>query len=110
MSAWLVALGLGAGYLVNKNMIFRTQLENSVSEYQNAAEPATGGVTSAEVRKAHKRIDHVLYGDYNAELPRKDVDAISKQQASAASAVQQFDSEQPSVIQGVLLHYDHLGV
>ena len=112
MSAWLIGLGLSAGYLINKNMTFRTQLENSVSEFQSASKPATGGVTSSEVRTALKRTDHVKYGDMNTDLPRNQMDQLHEQQQLAASQVEKFDVgvDPPASIQGVLLHYDHLGV
>ena len=49
-SAWVVMLGIGAGYLINKKMIMQGQLQQSVDEFQNSALPSDNGVTSAEIR------------------------------------------------------------
>ena len=39
---WVIALGLSAGYLINKNMVIAKQLDDSVAEFNSAAKPATG--------------------------------------------------------------------
>ena len=111
MSVWVIALGLSAGYLINKNMVISKQLDDSVAEFNSAAKPATGGVTSAEVRNAHKRTDHVKYGDMNSELPKQEMDALVAGEVRAASAVEQFDQGQDGQqILGVMMQYDRLGV
>jgi hypothetical protein len=111
MSAWVIGLGLAAGYLINKKMAIVSQLETSTTEFNSAAKPATGGVTTAEVRSAWKRTDHVKYGDMNSDLPRKQMDELVAGEEKAASAVEQFDQgQQTPHIQGVMLHYDRLGV
>ena len=110
MSGWIVALGLAAGYLINKNVTIKNQLHESVEKFQSGARPATGGVTSAEVRTAHKRTDHVKYGDMNTDLPREQMDSLHSAQMAAASQAEQFDAgPSPPQIQGVMLHYDRLG-
>ncbi len=111
MSAWVVALGLGAGYLINKNTIIQNQLETSADEFNSAAKPATGGVTSEEVRKAHRRIDYVKYGDMNTDLLKRQKDALLEKASAAEEQAERFDSGPLSQqIQGVLMVYDHLGV
>lgn len=112
MSAWVVGLGLAAGYLVNKNVAIKHQLEESVEEFNSAAKPATGGVTSAEVRATHRRVDdYTNYGDMNAALPKKRMDELRSRQVAVAGEAEQFDAAQgPAPIQGVLLSYDSLGV
>ena len=40
MSAWVVGLGLAAGYLVNKNVVLKNQLDESVEEFNSAARPS----------------------------------------------------------------------
>ena len=82
-AAWLVGLGVAAGYLINKNHAISSRLDTSIAKYNSAAEPATGGVTSAEVRSAYKRIDHVKYGDMNPDLPRSEMDALVEREASS---------------------------
>ena len=112
MSAWVIALGLGAGYLINKNVLITNQLAESVEKFNSAAKPATGGVTSAEVRAAHKRTDHVKYGDMSTDLSRQQMDALHQKRLAAASEAEQFDSgsSPPAVIHGVMLQFDRLGV
>jgi hypothetical protein len=110
MSAWVVGLGLAAGYLINKNVAIVSRLDESVTEFNSAAKPATGGVTSAEVRNAWKRTDHVKYADMNTGLPKKQMDALAKNEERAASEVEQFEQGSPAPILGVMLHYDRLGV
>ena len=108
MSAWVIALGLAAGYLINKNMVISGRLDQAISEFNSAAKPSTSGVTSAEVRTAWKRTDHVKYGDMNSDLPRKEMDTLAAGEEKAAQEVQQFDGQ--DTIHGVMLHYDRLGV
>jgi len=112
MSAWVVGLGLAAGYLVNKNVVLKNQLDESVEEFNSAARPATGGVTSSEVRATHRRVDdHTIYGDMNAALPKKRMDELRSRQLAASEETEQFDAAQgPAAIQGVLLSFDSLGV
>ena len=111
MSAWVVALGLGAGYLINKNTIIQDKLAESVAAFNSSAKPATGGVTSSEVRDAYKRTDFVKYGDMNADLPKKQMDALLEKERVRESDVERFDAGPPAPqIQGVMLTYDRLGV
>ena len=110
-SVWVIGLGLAAGYLINKNLAIQGQLESSVAEYQSAAKPATGGVTSEEVRNAWKRTDYVKYGDMNTDLSRSEMDKLVKMESTAASEVEMYDSSgAPARIEGVLMHFDGLGV
>ena len=108
MSAWVIALGLSAGYLINKNAAIKTQIETAAEKPHAAAKPATDGVTSAEVRSAYKSTQHVTYGDMNTDLPKQEMDQLAAGARRQAQEVSSFDGEAP--IQGVLLHFDHLGV
>ena len=111
MSAWVIALGLAAGYLMNKNTAIASRLDNSVSEFQGASKPATDGVTSQEVRNAYKRTDHVTYGDFNEELPKTEMNSVVAAQKRAADAVEAYDSAAVVQIEGVMLQYgDQTGV
>ena len=104
MSAWVVALGLAAGYLINKNMVIKGQLEQSVVEHNSAARPSASGVTSSEVRAAWKSLDGVKYGDMNTDLPKTQMDSIAASAMAAAGEVAQFDAAVHFPrIQGVLL-------
>ena len=106
MSAWIIALGLSVGYLISKNVSVRQQLEESVAKFNSAAKPATGGVTSAEVRDAYKSKAFVKYGDMNTDIPMKQLDEGAQKMADDVSA---FDGGSQQ-IQGVLLHFDGLGI
>ena len=111
-SAWVIAVGLGAGYLINKNVVLKNQLDESVTKFNTAAKPATGGVTSAEVRSAWKRTDHVKYGDMNTVLPKSEMDGFIRKQENDAAEVEKFEvgsTPLPQIL-GVMLHYDRLGV
>ena len=111
MSAWVIALGLGAGYLINRNTAIASRLDNSIAEFQGAAPPATDGATTQELRSALKRTDHVVYGDMNALMPRKQMNQLVQKQQSAASEVEAFDAGiAPPQIRGVMLAYDSTGV
>ena len=112
MSAWLIGLGLAAGYLINKNLQMSTQLNNSIAQFEDSgAEPSTDGVTSAEVRKAYTRTDFVKYGDMNSDLPKRQMELLSAGEERHASEVQDYDQQGAAgPILGVMLQYDHLGV
>ena len=110
MSGWIIALGLAAGYLINKNLAITGRIEKAVNEFEGQAAPATDGVTSAELRSAWKRTDHVKYGDMNHELPKAEKDALVLAEQSERDAVQKFDSaDAPLQIQGVMLQHPQLG-
>ena len=110
MSAWIIGLGVAAGYLVNKNLSIKSAVEQSAARYEGGAEGTTGGATSAEVRNAWKRTDHVKYGDFNTDLPKKQMDQLDAAAQRAASEVEQFDGSMHRPIQGVMMQYDRLGV
>ena len=111
MSAWVIALGLGAGYLINKNTVIQDKLAESVAAFNSGAKPATGGVTSSQVREAYKRTDFVKYGDMNTDLPREQQEHLAAKERARASDVEQFDADASlPQIQGVMLQYDRLGV
>lgn len=110
MSAWVVGLGLSAGYLINKNISFTGELDKSIAAFQGAAQPATSGVTSAEVRQAYKSTDFVKYGSMNEELSASEKNALLSRETAQASAVQSYDGSPSEPIQGVVMQYDRLGV
>ena len=112
MSGWVVGLGLAAGYLVNKNVAIKDQLDQSIEKFNSAAKPATGGVTSAEVRATHRRVDdHTIYGDMNAAITRREKDELHRQQTQASDEVARYESgEGDAQIRGVMLQFDSLGV
>ena len=60
----VMGLGIATGYLVSKNRVIKHQIDNAVAGYEGSAEPATDGVTSAEIRSTRKLTNHVKFGDF----------------------------------------------
>ena len=56
MSAWVIALGLSAGYLVNKNLQMTERLEQQVKVHQEEAKPADPGPTSEAIRTVQRTV------------------------------------------------------
>ena len=106
-SVWVIMLGLGAGYLINKRMMIQGQLQKSVDEYENAAKPSDNGITSAEIRTTYKNVEHTKYGDMHERLPKSEMEQLLEAQRSAAAQVQAYDGESASVIHGVMLHFEN---
>jgi hypothetical protein len=111
MSAWVVGLAIAAGYLINKNLVVQSRLTQAEAEYQGVAKPATGGVTSAEVRKAWKNTDYETYGDFNADWSQQERDRVVASERQAAQTVQAYDERAEALpqIQGVMLTFDRYG-
>tara|TARA_R100000951_G_scaffold115508_1_gene123806 strand:+ start:1532 stop:1864 length:333 start_codon:yes stop_codon:yes gene_type:complete len=109
MSAWVVGLALAAGYLINKNIQVRSRLETSKAEYNTVAKPATGSVTTGEIRTAWANTDFTRYGDMSEDLTQRQKDALDAKVVAQQEAVEQYDASEVPSIQGVLLTYDRLG-
>lgn len=110
MSAWLVGLAVGAGYLINKNLSMNGILLKAEQRYNNAAGPSTDGVTSEEVRTAWANTDFAKYGDMHEDLSTSQKSALLAKQERQLASVEAYESVagQPE-IRGVLLTYDRLG-
>ena len=109
MSAWIIGLALAAGYLINKNISVRTQLEDASAEYNKAAKPATGGVTSSEVRQAWRNTAFTRFGDMAEDLAESQKMELDRKVQVQREAVEQYDAATVQPIQGVLMTYDRLG-
>lgn len=112
MSAWIIGLAISAGYLINKNLAVQSRLTEAEAEYNSAAKPATGGVTSAEVRTAWKNTDFSTFGDFNSDWSQSEKRKVVAREAAAAESVQTFESGAGGVlpqIEGVLMTFDRLG-
>ena len=105
----VMGLGIATGYLVSKNRVIKHQIDNAVAGYEGSAEPATDGVTSAEIRSTRKLTNHVKFGDFKESLPVRERDAVLAEQRADAKDVDDFNGSAPS-IQGILLQHDGLGV
>lgn len=108
MSAWVLGLALGAGYLINKNLSHQGILDKAEQKYNSAAEPSTDGATSAEVRTAWANTDFARFGDMQEDLPKEQKRALAQRVDSHRASVEAYDNPPGSVaeIQGVLLTFD----
>jgi len=106
MSAWIVGLALGAGYLINKNIQLPTQLELAEREYNGQAEQSTDGATSAEVRKAWADTNFSKFGDFNESMPKSEQNAINREVTNQLEQVEAYDAPILPKIEGVLMTFD----
>ena len=108
MSAWMIALGLSAGYLINKNLTMTARIPENVAVHQSAAKPATDGPPTQEIRKVQRTIPlSDRYQDMNLQdLPKRQADALAQNQDDAHREVAQYEAPVIPEIQGVYLHFD----
>ena len=106
MSAWVIALGLSAGYLINKQMQISQRLEEVMHEHNTHTTAAT---PSAEIRRVQRTVpDGVKYQDMNVtELPPAEVRKLVAAREAAHQEVAQYESGPP--IQGVWLNFGDRG-
>jgi hypothetical protein len=90
-SAWVLALGISAGYLINKNL----QMGQAIEQVVKAART----VPAAD-----------RYQDMNVQdLTKRQMDALAEGQAAQASTVAAWEAG-PAPIQGVYLNLSDRGV
>lgn len=108
MSAWVVALGLSAGYLINKNLVMGSRLAESITTYNTAVKPATDGPPTREIRRVQRTIpDADKYQDMNLQdLSAQDVKELTQVQAQAHQTVSAYETSASPEIEGVYLHFD----
>lgn len=111
MSAWVVALGLSAGYLINKNVQMRSRLHESMTKSNAAAHPATDGPPTAEIRKVQATVPIAdRYQDMNLQdLSTKTAADLVARREAAHQEVAQYEQGLPQ-IEGVYLSFDRHGV
>lgn len=109
-SVWVLALGLAAGYLVNKNAVVTQRLDQAQKKVNEAANPDK--LPSEEIRNVQRKVpDSVLKESMNIQdLPPSDVRALQEATRTAAQKVVEYESQMPPPIQGVYLHFDNHGV
>ena len=110
MSAWLIALGLSAGYLINKQMQMAQKLDEKVLEHHSAAAAARPGPATEEIRKVQRTVpDSEKYLDMNVtELPPERIRALQAAREEASAEVAEFE-QGPAPIQGVWLNLGDRG-
>ena len=110
MSAWILALGLSAGYLVRQNLQVKTTLETAEKVY-NA--PREGGEKGQEIRQIQRQVPIAdQFQDMNLQdLSGKDARRLAENQRSAADDVIKYENPEPlPEIQGVWLNFDNRGI
>lgn len=91
--AWVLALGVSAGYLINKNRTMQGIVETAVAKYEDdAAEPATGGVTTAELRATRLDTTHHKIGAFHQDTPEEQRVVLTSKQQEMLSTMHSFES------------------
>ena len=105
MSAWVIALGLSAGYLINKNLTMKHKLEERMTTYQQNAQPATDGPPTAVIRDVQRNVpDADRFQDMNVQdLPPKDIKKLESARDAQAAEVRKFEMPSVPEIEGVWL-------
>tara|TARA_B100001250_G_scaffold268515_1_gene231663 strand:- start:261 stop:602 length:342 start_codon:yes stop_codon:yes gene_type:complete len=112
--AWVIALGISAGYLISKNQQMHNRLEDAVTEFQDAAKPATDGPQSEEIRHVQATVPVAdRFQDFNLQdLSKQQCQALVDQRQQAAQEVVSYENASGFLppIEGVYLHFDNRGV
>ena len=108
-AAWVIALGVAVGYLTQRKQVVQSRLDAAAAQFEGAAEPADGGITSAQLRTVVPNSDRGPR-DYNDSLQKGSLNEIKQQHSSMQQHVQSWDSSRvvaaeptppPPSIQGV---------
>ena len=110
MSAWVIALGLSAGYLINKNLKMTERLEQQVKVVNEQSKPSTSGLESEEIRDVQRKVpDADKYADMNIQdLSRERVALLTSARESAHAQAVEFERGPPP-IEGVWLNLSDRG-
>ena len=112
--AWVIALGISAGYLMSKNQQMHNQLNESVREFNEAAKPATDGPASQEIRHVQASVPLAdRFQDFNLQdLSKQQCQALVDQRQQAAQEIVSYENPPGSLppIEGVYLTFDNRGV
>ena len=111
MSAWVIALGLSAGYLINKQLRFTEKLDETIKTYNEAAKPAEPGPTTERIRKVQRTVPSAdKYQDMNLQdIDSARVNELTTERERAHQQVAAFEAGPPP-IQGVWLNYGDRGI
>tara|TARA_B100000579_G_scaffold408294_1_gene396310 strand:- start:47 stop:397 length:351 start_codon:yes stop_codon:yes gene_type:complete len=116
MSLWVIALGLSAGYLMNKNLQpqLMQRLEEQKTAYNSAANPETAGPPTSTIRHVQRTLpDADVNESMNIQdLTADDARAIRADYARASAEVHEYENAMglSPPIQGVWLTKDNYGV
>ena len=109
-SAWVLALGISAGYLINKNLQMTQAIEQTVAAAPKAKAADPGPSTEA-IRNVQRTVPAAdRYQDMNVQdLTKRQMDSLAEGQAGAAAKVAEWETG-PAPIQGVYLNLSDRGV
>jgi hypothetical protein len=109
MSAWVVLLGLSAGYLINKNLTTQSAIATAMAEYNAGRTADDSGLAPSDIRTVHATVpDSVKYENINPDLPRKTRDALAENVEIMAEQERQYEMAQADAvheIEGVYLDF-----
>lgn len=110
MSAWVIALGLSAGYLMKKKLLLTEKLDEQIKVHHESAKPAAPGPTSEAIRDVQRTVpDADKYQDMNVQdISRERVNQLTAARERAHQEVSAFEAGPPP-IQGVWLNYGDRG-
>ena len=104
MSVWVVALGAGLVYCVQKRSQLVGIQERAMAEYYKPGEPS-GTVSTSEVRAAWMMTDDTRYQDMSTDLTQGQKEKLDRGTRELEREALSFDStEVPLKIEGVPLH------
>ena len=110
MSAWVIALGLSAGYLINKKLQMTEKLDEQIKVHHDKAKPATPGPTTEAIRDVQRTVpDADKYQDMNLQdISSERVNELTKSRERAHQEVAAYEAGPPP-IQGVWLNLGDRG-
>ena len=104
MSGWVLALGMGASYLMMKNNASQiSALDQATTKFNSAAKPATPGPTSEAIRDVQATVPKGdRFQDMNPKTSLLDRKGLEGMQSEAKENVSAFENAaQVPEIQGV---------
>ncbi len=110
---WLIALGLAAGYLMQKNQNMMGVATQSHTTFNSTVAPAKPGPKTEEIRDVQRTLPAADRNeDLNMQdLTSKDAQTLrAKRDAAAQEVVLYENAFTTPPIQGVYLQYDNHGV
>ena len=111
-------LALSAGYLINKNLLVKQKIEEARTQFEGAAEPASPGPTSKQIRSTLANKDYAYgksggkYDDFNqgTGTSKAHMNRIIAQQQAAQVEVHEYEAPALPEIQGVMMVRDNFGI
>ena len=110
MASWILALGIGAGYLINKRISTTGLLVDGAAEEAKSDVPAADpNLTTQDVQDAKGNNPFEIFGDMKHNLPMSEKKELDAARVNMELATSQFDGA-PLKIEGVMMQFDRSGV